>query len=107
LLGGQKFLSSHIPAKIFEYLHTGKPILAVSRPGELAEIVWQSGSGVVVSPDSVEGIVLALRKYCSDHRNGHIATSPNRPFIESFERSVLAERLASIFDDVTRIGVSG
>ena len=63
LLGGTKFLPSHLPAKVFEYLHTGKPILAISRPGELTEIVQKSGSGIVVSPDSVDGIVQTLKNY--------------------------------------------
>jgi glycosyltransferase involved in cell wall biosynthesis len=103
LLGGAKFLPSHLPAKVFEYLYTGKPILAISRPGELTEIVQKSGSGIVVSPDSVDGIIQTLKNLCTNRLNGEIVTSPDRAFIETYQRSVLTERLAAIFDDINRV----
>ncbi len=49
-----------IPAKFFEYLHTGKPILAVVGPGALSDIIRDTDSGVVVAPHNEVGIASAI-----------------------------------------------
>lgn len=100
LMGGTKFLPSHIPAKVFEYLDAGKPILAIVREGELAQIVTKSGLGIVVSPDSIDGLAQALWGLSEDHAAGRLARTPNRPYIKSFERAALTEKLAGILDEV-------
>jgi glycosyltransferase involved in cell wall biosynthesis len=106
LLGGNSFLPSHIPAKVFEYLHAGKPILAIAAEGELARIVRQSGLGTVVPPHSVDRVVGALRALLADHAAGRLARSPNHPYIRSFERAALAEKLAGVLDGVMQTGLA-
>ena len=103
LLGGTSFLPSHIPAKVFEYLHAGKPILAIAAEGELARIVRQSGLGIVVPPHSVDGVVGELRALLGEHAAGRLARSPNHPYIRSFEGAALTARLASVLDGVVRV----
>jgi glycosyltransferase involved in cell wall biosynthesis len=49
-----------VPGKLYEYLATGRPIVAVAEEGETAEIVRRSGLGVSVRPEDTEGIVRAL-----------------------------------------------
>jgi glycosyltransferase involved in cell wall biosynthesis len=100
LLGGKKFLPSHIPAKVFEYLHAGKPILAIARDGELTEIVKQSGLGIVVSPESSEKLAQTMLDLCMDHAAGRLVKIPNQPYIRSFERAALTEKLAAILNEV-------
>jgi glycosyltransferase involved in cell wall biosynthesis len=99
LLGGT-FPASHIPSKVFEYLHAGKPILAIATEGELARIVRQSGLGIVVPPRSVASVVDALRTLLLEHAAGRLARSPNQAYIRCFERTTLTERLASVLDGV-------
>jgi len=106
LLGGKKFLPSHIPAKVFEYLHAGKPILAIAAEGELPRIVRQSGLGIVVPPQSVDAVVGALRALLADYAAGRLARSPNHSYIRSFERAALAEKLASVLDGVMQTGLA-
>ena len=44
-----------LSGKVFEYLAAGRPILAVVPPdGAAAELIRETGSGVVVAPDDVE-----------------------------------------------------
>ncbi len=100
LLGGHQDLQSHIPAKVFEYLHAGKPILAISRDGELAEIVRKSGLGILVSPDDIEKLVDTLWRLCEDYTAGGLTRVPNNSYIRSFERSALTEKLAGILEEV-------
>jgi glycosyltransferase involved in cell wall biosynthesis len=98
LMGGRTFLPSHLPAKAFEYLHAGKPILAIADQGELTEILTKSGLGIVVRPHSAELVANALRGLVADHAAGRLTRTPNLPYIRSFERTALAERLARVLD---------
>jgi glycosyltransferase involved in cell wall biosynthesis len=50
-----------LSGKVFEYIAAGRPILAVVPPdGAAAALVRETGSGVVVAPDDVDGIRQAL-----------------------------------------------
>lgn len=51
-----------VPAKFFEYLNTGKPILTIAGPGALRDIVHETKSGVVAAPDDVAEIIAAIRQ---------------------------------------------
>ena len=52
-----------LSGKVFEYLAAGRPILAVVPPdGAAAQLIRDTGAGVVVAPDDVEGIAAALRE---------------------------------------------
>jgi glycosyltransferase involved in cell wall biosynthesis len=56
---------------VFEYLAAGRPILAVVPPdGAAAELVRETGAGLVVAPDDVAGIRDALRELHARHQNG-------------------------------------
>lgn len=46
----------HIPSKLYEYLATGRAILALAPPGGAAGIVQEARAGVIVHPNDVEGI---------------------------------------------------
>ena len=51
-----------LSGKVFEYLAAGRPILAVVPPdGAAAELIHETGAGIVVAPDDVPGIGEALR----------------------------------------------
>ena len=52
-----------VPGKLFEYLATGRPILALTEESETAELVRASGVGVAVLPDdeaAIAGGLLAM-----------------------------------------------
>ncbi len=51
-----------IPAKFYEYMQTGKPILALVGNGELRDIVLRTGSGFVVDPNDQNGIALTIEQ---------------------------------------------
>lgn len=98
--GGGLFSSSHIAAKVFEYLYTQKPILAITNEGELAEIVKKSGLGIVVHPNNVEKLTQTLWDLCVDYTAGRLEKVPNQDYIRMFERAALTEKLAIILDEV-------
>jgi len=60
-----------LSGKVFEYLAAGRPILAVVPPdGAAAALVRETGSGVVVAPDDVDGIRQALERLHGRFLNG-------------------------------------
>jgi len=52
-----------LSGKVFEYVAVGRPILAVVPPdGAAAELIRETGAGVVAAPEDVEAIRSALRE---------------------------------------------
>jgi glycosyltransferase involved in cell wall biosynthesis len=49
-----------VPAKAYEYLATGLPVLAIADEGETADLVRKSGAGIVVSARDEDQMVQAL-----------------------------------------------
>ena len=60
-----------LSGKVFEYLAAGRPILAAVPPdGAAAELIRETGAGVVVAPDDVDGIRSALEELHARFSNG-------------------------------------
>ncbi|NOT28706.1 MAG: glycosyltransferase [Acidobacteria bacterium] len=51
-----------VPGKVYEYLASGRPILAIAEEGEIADLVRVSGMGVSVTPSDETAIVAALQQ---------------------------------------------
>lgn len=90
-----------IPAKTFEYLRIGKPILLLHRKnGHLSEIIEKTKTGLSVDISDREAVVQTLRHLQRQWTQGEIAVNPVRSEIERFERKRLTRRLADIFDSL-------
>jgi len=87
-----------MPGKTYEYLASGKPILALVPPGDARDFVIASGLGIACDPTDVEQIAQTLLDLLTKHRNGSLNVNRNDQFIGSFERKKLAKRLAEVFD---------
>jgi glycosyltransferase involved in cell wall biosynthesis len=60
-----------LSGKVFEYLAADRPILAVVPPdGAAAELILAAKAGVVVAPDDVDGIAVALRDFHAQWQAG-------------------------------------
>lgn len=92
--------ASNVPGKLFEYLATGKPVLALCGPGEVARTVTELDAGVCVAPDDVDAIDSALRDLWLRHEEGTLprVTASLRPY----HRRELTRQLAACFDAVLR-----
>jgi glycosyltransferase involved in cell wall biosynthesis len=107
LLGGQRFLESHLPAKTFEYLHVGKPILAVARDGDAARILRESGLGILVPPHDVEALKHAISRFCDAKDAGRPLVTPAPHYAARFEAAALVRQMTGHLDEtLCRIGVS-
>ena len=91
-----------IPAKMFEYLALRRPLLALAPlDSEVAELVRQSGWGVVVAPDDVEGIADAMQRIYEERIDGTMARGAEA-FLRQFERSELTRKLGMLFDEAVK-----
>ncbi|MFH1884614.1 MAG: glycosyltransferase [Planctomycetota bacterium] len=90
-----------IPAKLFEYMAIGRPILAISPTGSSAELVKSSGTGVVVDPSDVEGIENTILEFFRQHTCGELDGASYSPRnLERFHRRSLTESLAALLDEI-------
>lgn len=84
-----------IPAKLFEYLAARKPILGVMPDGAAAQLIRDSGNGIIVDPYSPEKISAQLYKLFVDAHKDKIEKSGIN--IEQFEYRILTGKIATLF----------
>ncbi|MGC9025778.1 MAG: glycosyltransferase family 4 protein [Chloroflexia bacterium] len=88
--------------KIFEYMVSGRPVLAIGR-GVAEQIVDECGIGVTVHPEDVPRLANLLYEATQDYE-GFVRRyyRPNWDAIERYERSFLTAGLAQTLDAVCR-----
>lgn len=85
--------------KIFEYMNTGRPVLAVlPENGAAADLVRKTKIGRVAHTDDVSQIKNVILEYYTSWCDGKLSFSPDRTEIEKYERKELTKALASVFD---------
>jgi glycosyltransferase involved in cell wall biosynthesis len=93
----------NIPGKCFEYLITGKPILAICyADSEVAHLIEQTASGWIVSPDDIGEIQQVLMEIYS--ARGKYPHKRNWEAIRRYERPLLAADYARVIRDALKSG---
>lgn len=87
-----------VPGKLYEYLASGSPVMALTHPDkETAQIIRAVGGGVAISPEDPGTLYHALGEVC---RLKTFETPPrNQEALASFERRQLAAKLASVLNE--------
>jgi len=94
--------SASLTGKLFEYLASGKPIIAVAPPdGEVARILQETGTGWCASPDDRPGLKRLLTEAFHGHGNGRNGFRPNWEAIRRYERPRLAAEFAKRIRDLS------
>jgi glycosyltransferase involved in cell wall biosynthesis len=89
-----------VTGKLFEYLASGKPILAFAPlNGESDKLIKKANSGWVFDPKDREGIKSKLKEIYQLFLLNELKVEQNRIYIEEFERKKLTKRLAEVFGD--------
>lgn len=85
-----------VPGKTYEYLASGRPILAAIAPGDARSLVESAGGGYVCDPCSVGSIADALRRLHADWSGGAFTrgVARDRTLVDAFERGRLAAALS-------------
>ena len=92
-----------IPSKIFEYMASGNPILALVPPeGTVAEIVTRTKTGTVVDFCDVEAIRQAFLKLYYRWEKGTIKGNPDWNELEKYRQTSLFKEVADILDRLAK-----
>src|SRR5205085_135699 len=93
-----------LPGKLYEYLATGIPILAIGPPaGDLAKIVQQTGAGWCAAADDVAAIQKAIRSVIDLDSS---AFQPKWDVIRKFERHRLLWTFLERFTNIQTSKIS-
>lgn len=98
--GGGRGSDAFYTGKIFEYMNTGRPVVAVLPKGAASDLVKESGIGLVADTDDVAQIKEVIKTYYDSWCASKLSFEPNREVIEGFERKKLTEKLAEVFNSV-------
>jgi glycosyltransferase involved in cell wall biosynthesis len=84
--------------KVFEYMNTGRPILAViPGKGAAARLVRETETGYVADYADIEGSKVNIAKLYEQWLNKSHNFSPRWDAIRKFERKALTQRLSEVF----------
>ena len=87
-----------VPAKLYDYLLSGAPILCVAPESELTGIVERTGTGFPLGPGDIGAAVDVLRAALEARRTQNPLTTPHSEAIEDFSARTTARELASSLD---------
>lgn len=87
--------------KLYEYIGTGKPILACLPDGVAKKSLEGYGAEMICEPDSPEETAKCILHFYKLHKEGNLPAG-ERGFIENYSRISLTERLAKIFSDILK-----
>jgi Glycosyl transferase 4-like domain len=95
--------NDQIPAKIYEYLRAGKPILGLTDPdGDTANVLRRAGMNDIARLDSTEEIARLLPALVRDWRNG-FAVLPQALAVQQASRRGRSQALASLLEQATSV----
>ncbi len=84
------------PAKIFELMMIGRPVLTIAPDGALARLARAHQLGDVVHPRDEPALVEALARRLRAFRDGDVDVAPAPHSIERFDRRALAGEFAQV-----------
>ena len=86
--------------KIFEYMGSRKPILALVHASETSKLLENYQAGFSAPPNSIELIKERLNEIYTLWKQGNLPRA-NKEFISIFNRKTLTKKLAQIFDEIS------
>lgn len=84
-----------IPGKTWEYLASGKPILALTDVPDTADVLLKSGAARLCAPDDPAECAEAMSALCQNQRSWF---QPENDFIHRYDRRLQAGQLAAVLE---------
>ncbi len=88
-----------IRGKSFEYMASGKPILACIPEGIQADILRKAGNAIIVEHGDIEGTIEGIMALIRDENLSSL--KPNWEYIKQFDRRILTQKLVNILEEVS------
>jgi glycosyltransferase involved in cell wall biosynthesis len=90
-----------VPGKTYEYLASGRPILAALPDGDARELLSTRGNARLCRPADVAGMARAVEEAMDAAALARAPSEPLGPLHRQYERRELTRALASVLDAVT------
>ncbi len=84
-----------VPPKLYEYLASGRPILAAVPQGDARDMLAQAGTGLICEPDDVGQMIRHLRRQLRLWLAGETPARFDLAYVSQFESRELTRQLAS------------
>lgn len=92
------FWKGEVAGKLYEYLASGKPILAFApREGESERIIQRANAGWILDLKNKQGVKDKLKELYNFFLKNELRVEPDNLFIQGFERKNLTQKLSSVF----------
>lgn len=95
VIGGENYA---ISSKTFEYITTGKPVLAVVAPGAQRDFLINSGVAQVCDPDDSVATAAQIERLMS----GQIKLQPNREYLTGFHGRNVSRSIADVLHSIIK-----
>lgn len=90
-----------IPAKLFEYLRTGRPLFALTgAKGDSARILHEAGLDSIAPMEDEKAIYQPFKNFLEQLRQGR-SQLPNPQVVAGYSRREQSQRLATLLDAIT------
>jgi len=89
-----------VPGKLYEYMASGRPILAAVPEGDAKDILIKSGLAYISPPDDNKLLLEGLKSMYNGWKNGIHRYNPNWDYISKYERKNLTKMLSEVLDSV-------
>lgn len=96
----QQWTAMQVPAKLYEYLRVGRPLLALVGEGAVKELLEKTGAGVPIRSSDTEQVALALKRYYEASRGETTSVNPLKAGIFEYSRENLTVLLARELDSL-------
>jgi glycosyltransferase involved in cell wall biosynthesis len=98
LLPDGESMATCVPSKLYPYLFSGRPVLALVPPGDAARVVTETASGEVIAPGDPAATALRLRAFVDRVRRGEMAA--NAAARERYSMERVAGDIHAILEEV-------
>jgi glycosyltransferase involved in cell wall biosynthesis len=99
IIGEGKGAENFYSGKVFEYMNTNRPILALVPPkGVAADVIRETCTGYISETTDINTIKKLSLKLYMDWRNNAIDIQPDWQKVKTFERKELTKELVKILD---------
>jgi len=89
-----------VPGKTYEYLASGRPILAAVPNGDARDLLAEAGTGLICEPADIDGLARTLKAQLDRFRFGLSAPRVRPEVVERYDYRNLTRALAEVFDAV-------
>jgi len=92
-----------VTTKLFEYLATGIPVLAISQSKEMHELIRKySPQSYLISDNDPEKIREAILDAYHKWKKGKLKNYVSKEYLQKFNRKYQTKQLAKVFDEVLK-----